>query len=90
MWSPVYFNCALGGSSNHPIRVEFLSLEDGVSGIINYIYELYTHTIYIFVYKGGGDTHLYSVSHICIGLFTHVHKTDKKKTTFSFTEQRTY
>lgn len=74
MWSPVYFNCALGGSSNHPIRVEFLSLEDGVSGPINYIYELYIHIQFILLcIKGGGGTHLYRVSytvHVYIGLCT--------------------
>lgn len=79
MWSPVYFNCALGGSSNRPIRVEFLSLEDGVPGPINYTYELYTHTIYTFVYKRGGGVHTFTAYRI--------HTTEKKL--LSFTEQRT-
>lgn len=89
MWSPVYFNCALDGSSNRPIRVEFLSLEDGVPGPINYTYELYTHTIYTFVYKrgGGGYTPLPRIVYMCLLICVRVHTTEKKL--LSFTEQRT-
>lgn len=75
-------------------KSSYTSLEDEVTGPINYIYELYIHIQFILLcIKGGGGTHLYRVSytvHVYIGLCTctYTYYTTEKKL-LSFTEQRT-
>lgn len=75
-------------------KSSYTSLEDGVTGPINYINEIYIHIQFILLCIKGGGIHTftaYRIQYMCIlvSVRVHIRIIRQKKKLLSFTEQRT-